>query len=89
MMDNDSEERPPSNDIGVLRYRVAQLERRVDKEVKDIHDQSDRDLKDIREANDKRFARVENFILAVLCLIATSVVGALITLVLKSPPTVP
>jgi hypothetical protein len=88
-MDNDPEERPPSNDIGVLRYRVAQLERRVDKEVKDIHEQVDRDLKDIREANDKRFSRVENFILAVLCLIATSVVGALITLVLKSPPSPP
>ena len=79
--DNDSEERPPSNDIGVLRYRVAQLERRVDKEVKDLREQAERDVKDIRESADKRFARVENFILAVLCLIATSVVGALVTLV--------
>lgn len=89
MPDTDPEDKGSSNDIGILRYRVAQLERRVEKEVKDLQDQVERELKDIREANDKRFGRVENFILAVLCLIATSVVTALLTFILKSPSPLP
>lgn len=79
-------------------WRIEQIEIRLDRELKDLRNHIDKslgetrryledELKDIREHNDKRFGKIENFIIAALLFIATPVVGAMVAIVLKNPPT--
>lgn len=80
-------------------WRIEQIEIRLNNELKDLRAHIDRcmvetrkyldeELKEIREQTDKRFGRIENFIIAALMFIATPVVGGLVALVLKNPPAI-
>lgn len=89
--------RSPAQAQTLSEWRIEQIEIRLDRELKDLRVHMDRvlsetrksleeELKEIREHNDKRFGKIENFIIAALMFISTPVVGAMVALVLKNPP---
>lgn len=78
-------------------WRIEQIEFRLERELKDLRIHVDRtlqetrkvlddEIRDMREHNDKRFGKIENFIIAALLFIATPVIGAMVAIVLKNPP---
>ena len=80
-------------------WRIEQIEIRLNSELKELRAHIDKslaetrkyvedELKEMREHNDKRFGKIENFIIAALLFIATPVVGGMVALVLKNPPSV-
>ena len=95
MPDTDRENDPQRNSL--TEYRIKQLENRLERDAKEARDSLDRcvrelkqhydeELKDLRETNEKRFSRLENFIIRALVLVATPVVVGIIALVIKNPP---
>lgn len=80
-------------------WRIEQIEYRLDRELKELRAHIDKvlfetrkyvedEIKVMREHNDKRFGKIENFIIAALLFIATPVVGAMVAVVLKNPPAI-
>lgn len=96
MPDTDHDSGSPRNSA-LTEYRIKQIENRLERDSKEARENLDRcirelkqhydeELKDIREASEKRFSRLENFIIRALVLVATPVVVGIIALVIKNPP---
>lgn len=89
--------RPRSEAKTLSEWRIEQIEKRLDSELKDLRmhvDKSisdtrkyiDDEIKEIREQNDTRFGKIEKFIYGVFVFVGTPVFGAVVGLFFKGSP---
>ena len=90
--------RPRSSEAKTLsEWRIEQIEKRLDSELKDLRmhvDKSisdtrkyiDDEIKEIREQNDTRFGKIEKFIYGTFVFVGTPVFGAVVGLFFKGNP---
>ena len=99
--DHPDGQRPRSqNDAKTLsEWRIEQIERRLDSELKDLRMHVDRaisesrkhiddEIKELREQNDNRFGKIEKFIYGTFVFVGTPIFGAVVGLFFKGSPLV-
>ena len=80
-------------------WRIEQIERRLDSELKDLRMHVDRaisesrkhiddEIKELREQNDTRFSKIEKFIYGTFVFVGTPIFGAVVGLFFKGSPIV-